>query len=148
VGREVPAVRIWPMSDKIKGFVGLKAEDVQSIYFLDKLPNGQGKFPYRASGLNAPAGTVVLFQFKGRIIASGVFARDEKFENAKKGHGGMLHFEAGSFRTFDPVDFEGMRKAWPRFGGFGHVKQALNPGMYGAFRRRLKNERSARAGKG
>jgi hypothetical protein len=139
VGREVVAVRIWPMSDKIKGFVGLSIEDVQRIYFLDKLPNGEGKFPYRASGLNASAGTVVLFQFQARIIASGVFLRDEQFEKPRNGHAGVLHFEAGAFRTFEPVDVKGMRNAWPRFRGFGHVKQALNPGMYPAFKRRLKN---------
>jgi hypothetical protein len=141
VGRELQAVRIWPMSDKIEGFVGLSIEDVQRIYFLDKLPNGGGKFPYRASGLNAPGGTVVLFQFQARIIASGVFVRDERFEKAKKGQLGVLQFEADSIRTFEPVDVEGMRNAWPRFRGFGHVKQALNPAMYGAFKRRLKNVR-------
>jgi len=130
------------MSDKIEGFVGLSIDDVQRIYFRDKLPNGGGRFTYRASGLNAPGGTVVLFQFKGRIIASGVFVRDEKFEKVRKGQLGVLHFEPGSFRTFEPVDVEGMRRAWPRFRGFGHVKQALNPGMYGAFKRRLKKVRA------
>jgi len=141
VGRDLPAVRIWPMSDRIAGFVGLSHEEVQLIYFLDKLPKKGGKFPYRASGLNSPAGTVVLFQFKGRVIASGVFARDEKFEKPKNGHGGVMHFETDSFRVFEPVDVEGMRKAWPRFRGFGHVKQVLNPAMYPSFRRRLKNVR-------
>ena len=84
-----------------------------------------------------------MFQFQARIIASGVFVRDERFEKARKGQLGVLHFEAGSFRTFEPVDVEGMRRAWPRFRGFGHVKQALNPGMYGAFKRRLRDVRRA-----
>ena len=141
VRREVTAVRILPMSDKIEGFRGLSIAEVQSIYFLDKLPNGNGRFPYRSSGLSAPAGTVVLFQFKAHIIATGVLVRDEKFDEPKKGHSGVLHFEPDSFTAFDPVDVEGMRKAWPRFRGFGHVKQSLNPGLYPAFKRRLKNVR-------
>jgi hypothetical protein len=137
VKREIPAVRILPMSDKIDGFRGRSIEDVQAVYFLDKLPNGAGRFPYRASGLNAPAGTVVLFQFRARVIASAVFGRDEKFEKPRGGHGGVLHFEPGSFEVFDPVDAAAMRRAWPRFRGFGHVKQTLNPAMYPAFRRGL-----------
>lgn len=138
---EVTAVRILPMSDKIEGFRGLSPEDVQSIYFLDKLPKGKGKFPYRSSGLSASPGTVVLFQFKARIIATGVLVRDERFEEPKNGHSGVLHFEPGSFAVFEPVDVEGMRKSWPRFRGFGHVKQSLNPGLYSVFKRRLKKVR-------
>jgi hypothetical protein len=140
--RKVTAVRILPMSDKIEGFRGLSIQDVQSIYFLDKLPNGKGKFPYRSSGLSAPPGTVVLFQFQARIIATGVLVRDERFEKPRNGHNGLLHFEPESFQIFEPVDVEKMRKAWPRFRGFGHVKQSLNPGLYAAFKRRLKKVRT------
>jgi hypothetical protein len=138
---EVTAVRILPMSDKIEGFRGLSIQDVQSIYFLDKLPNGKGEFPYRSSGLSGEPGTVVLFQFQARIIATGVLIRDERFEKPRNGHSGALRFEPKSFRVFEPVDVQGMRKAWPRFRGFGHVKQSLNPAMYRAFKRRLKNVR-------
>ena len=139
---EVTAVRILPMSDKIEGFRGLSIQEVQSIYFLNKLPNGKGKFPYRSSGLSGEPGTIVLFQFQARIIATGVFVRDERFDKPKNGHSGVLHFEPGSFRVFEPVDVEQMRKAWPRFRGFGHVKQSLNPGLYSAFKRRLKKVRT------
>ncbi len=139
--RDVTTVRILPMSDKIEGFRDLSIAEVQSIYFLDRLPNGKGRFPYRSSGLSAPAGTVVLFQFKARVIATGVFVRDERFDTPKKGHSGVLHFEPASFNTFDPVDVEAMRKSWPRFRAFGHVKQSLNPGLYPEFKRRLRNVR-------
>jgi hypothetical protein len=139
---EVTAVRILPMSDKIEGFRGLSIQDVQSIYFLDKLPNGKGKFPYRSSGLSGEPGTIVLFQFQARIIATGIFVRDERFEKPRNGRSGVLHFKPDSFRVFEPVDVEGMRKTWPRFRGFGHVKQSLNPGLYSAFKRRLKKVRT------
>ena len=38
MAREVPAIRIWPMSDKIKGFRGRSIEDVQRNVFLGALP--------------------------------------------------------------------------------------------------------------
>jgi len=136
--REIAAVRIWPMSDKAPGFVGRSIEDVQRKTFLRDLVKSKGRFRYRSSGLNAPAGTVILFQFKARIIASAVFLRDEKFERPRGGHGGAIYVEVGSVRTFEPVDVEGMRKVWAGFRGYGHVKQWLNPTLYGVFRRGLR----------
>jgi hypothetical protein len=139
--REIPAVRILPMSDRAKSFVGRSIESVQGGCFLRELPRMGGRFRYPSAGLNAPAGTVVLFQYRARVIASGAFVRDERYERPAGGYAGALHFEPGSFRTFDPVDVAGMRAAWPAFRGFGHVKQRLNPARYPAFVRRLKRVR-------
>jgi hypothetical protein len=139
VRREIPAVRILPMSDKIKGFRGRSIEEVQQEVFLRWLPQNSGRFRYQASGLNADPGTVVLFQFSARIIASAAFLRDEKFARPKAGYGGEMYFDVKSFRTFDPLDVEAVRKVWPSFRAFGHVKQFLNPTRYPMFRRRLKN---------
>lgn len=137
--REIPAVRILPMSDKAKGFVGRSIEDVQRRTFLCDLPALNGRFRYPVSGLNAEPGTIVLFQYRARIIATAVFFRDEKYEHPVRGFGGALYFDPASIRTFDPVDAETMRKTWPGFRAFGHVKQYLNPTNFAAFRRRLKN---------
>src|SRR5947207_3119465 len=101
--REIPAVRILPMSDKIEGFRKLTIPEVQSRYFLDRLPARGGRFPYRASGLAASPGTLVLFQFHARIIASAVFIRDQKLQRSEGAHGGILHFQPDSFQVFDPV---------------------------------------------
>jgi hypothetical protein len=136
---EVPAVRILPMSDKMRGFRGRSIQDVQKRCFLRDVPRNGGRFQYCSSGLNAGAGTIVLFQFQARIIASAVFVRDERFDRPVRGIAGVLHFEPASFRTFDPVDAETMRTVWPQFRNFGHVKQFLNPGRYPMFKRRLKN---------
>jgi hypothetical protein len=126
------------MSDKAEGFRGRSIEDVQRDLFLRDLPTREGRWRYRKAGLSADPGTVVLFQFKARVIASAVFLRDEPFERPVRGSAGALYFEPASFRTFEPVDVAGMRKAWPRFRAFGHVKQFLNPEGYGAFVRGLK----------
>ena len=127
------------MSSQLKGFGGRSIEDVQTKLFLRELPRKNGQWRYPRVGLNAVAGTLVLFQFQARIIASAVFVRDEKLKRPRGGYAGLLHFEPASFRTFDPVDAETMRKVWPAFRAFGHVRQFLNPTRYGLFKRRLKN---------
>jgi hypothetical protein len=138
--RDIPSIRIWPMSDKIEGFRGRSIEDVQRNLFLRRLPNSmKGRWRYSSSGLNAEPGTVVLFQFKARIIASGVFLRDEKFEKPIRGDAGEIAIDPKSIRIFDPLDLLAMRKVWPSFRAFGHVKQHLNPTLYPQFKRRLKN---------
>src|SRR5258708_2527805 len=124
---EIPAVRILPMSDRQRAFRGRSIEDVQEGCFLRDLPTNGGLYRYPSAGLNARAGTGVLFQYRARVIASAVLLRDEKFERPVGGYGGALHFDTASFRTFEPVDADAMRKAWPGFRGFGHVKQFLNP---------------------
>jgi hypothetical protein len=110
--------------------------------FLRGLPRRKGRFSYPSSGLSAEPGTVVLFQYRARIIASAVFLRDERFEEKRDGAAGLIHLDVKSIRVFDPVDVQGMRKVWPAFRGFGHVKQFLNPVNYPLFKRRLKRVRS------
>src|SRR5262245_18317464 len=136
---DIPAVRILPMSDKIAGFRGRSIEDVQRRTFLRDLPRCKGGFRYESTGLNAPPGSIVLFQFKARIIASAVLLRDERHDKPVKGYGGAMYFDVKSIRTFDPLDVEAMRRVWPSFQRFGHVKQFLNPTRYPALKRYLKN---------
>ena len=75
-----------------------------------------------------------------------MFLRDEKFVRPRGDSAGALHFDPASIRTFDPLDVEAMRKIWPGFRAFGHVKQFLNPTLYGKFKRQLKNLASPGAG--
>lgn len=126
------------MSDKLKGFRGRSIEDVQAGCFLRDLPRRGGRYRYPNSGLNADPGTLILFQYRAHVIASGVFLRDEKFPRPVGGFGGALYFDVASLRTFEPLDVHAMRKVWPSFRGFGHVKQYLNPARYPMFKRRLK----------
>jgi len=148
MNREVPAVRIMPMSDRMKGFEGKEIEQVQRELFLRDLPRGGGRYRYPSSGLKAVAGTVVLFQYQARVIASAVFVRDERYDKPRGGCAGALHVEVESIRTFEPVDAEAMRKAWPGFRAFGHVKQRLHPLRYEIFEKGLKGVRKPRASRG
>lgn len=136
--RDVPAVRILPMSGHVEGFRGRTIAQVQTTWFLRRIPAGGGRWRYPSTGLAAAPGTVVLFQFQARIIASAVFLQDEKFPTPRARCRGVLHFQPDSFRTFQPLDAEAMRHAWPGFRGFGHAKQRLNPLRYPAFLRQLK----------
>jgi hypothetical protein len=141
-----PSIRIFPMSDQIAGFRGRTIEDVQRRVFLRELPRKcNGRWRYQRAGLNGIPGTLVLFQFRARIIASAVFIRDERFARPRHGCSGVLHFAADSFRTFVPLDVEAMRKVWPSFRAFGHVKQHLNPTLFSKFKRQLKNVAEARS---
>jgi hypothetical protein len=140
--RDIPAIRILPMSDKTEGFRGRSIQDVQARLFLRDLPKCGGRFRYPRAGLNAAPGTVVLFQYRARVIASAVFLRDEKFDKPIRGSGGAMYFDVKTFRTFDPLDVDAMRTVWPGFRAFGHVKQFLNPTLYAKFKRRLRNVKS------
>lgn len=137
--RDIPAVRIWPMSDKLEGFRRRSIEDVQTRLFLRDLPRHGGRYRYPSAGLNAEPGTIVLFQYKAHVIASATFLRDEKFARPVDGCNGAIYVDVASIRTFEPVDQAAIRKAWPSFRAFGHVKQYLNPARYPTFKRRLKN---------
>jgi hypothetical protein len=127
------------MSVKRKGFEARSIEDVQKRLFLRDLPKCGGRWTYPRVGLNAEPGTVVLFQYRARVIASAVFLRDEKFERPRHGSGGAMYFEPATIRTFTPLDVEAMRNVWPSFRAFGHVRQFLNPTRYPMLKRRLKN---------
>jgi hypothetical protein len=49
-------------------FEGRTAEEVQSQFFLKELPSRErGRYYYRAHGLSAESGTIVLFQYDNRI---------------------------------------------------------------------------------
>ena len=135
------AVRILPMSARAPGFTNKDIPQVQRDTFLQDLPKNAGRFRYRLTGLNAPANTIILFQYRAHVIALATFVRDEKFTRPKRGHRGAIHLDPASIRTFIPVDAAQMRQAWPAFRAFGHVKQVLNAAGYPAFRRRLKSIR-------
>jgi len=112
---------------------------VQMGFFLEELPSPpkNGRYRYPTAGLNAEAGTIVLFQYEGAIIASAILSHSERFEQPENGYRGALWFDVHSIRTFAPVGRNALRKIWPEFRNFGHVKQFLNPAKYPAFEKQL-----------
>jgi hypothetical protein len=137
-----PAVRILPMDSKEEpGFVGCSVEDVQQQYFLGELlrpGRPPGRFYYHKLGLRAEPGTVVLFQYAGKIIASAILTDVERFDAAGEGgYHGALHFDVTSIRVFDPVGPDILVRIWPRVTRLGQAKWSLDPNGYAAFEERL-----------
>jgi hypothetical protein len=132
-----PAIRILPMSTE--EFEGRTAEEVQLQFFLTELPSREGgRYEYRTAGLDAEAGTIVLFQYDKRIIASAVFERRERFEQPEGPYHGALYFDIDSIRVFDPVGPDLLQHVWPEeFDGFGNAKLQLNAEAFPEFERRL-----------
>lgn len=143
-----PAVRILPMDSKEEpGFAGQSAAKVQQQYFLKALVRPgrpPGRYCFHKVGLRAEPGTVVLFQFDGKIIASGILVGVERFDAAEPGsRRGAYHFDASSIRVFDPVDAAAIREIWPNVKRLGQAKWSLDPACYPAFERRLTGVRAA-----
>ncbi len=138
-GSHPPAVRILPMSSSEPGFRSKNFEKIQRSFFLQRLPAPPkpGRWLFRKAGLHACRGTVVLFQYEARIIASATLDRVERFDRSESGCSGALYFDVGSIRVFDPVSASQIKSIWPAFTGFSHAKHNLNPARYAAFERQL-----------
>ena len=137
-----PAVRVLPMDSKeTPGFVGCDAEQVQQQYFLNELlrpSRPPGKYYFHNVGLRAEPGTVVLFQYVGRIIASAVLSGVERFSATDGGRfRGALQFHVESIKVFDPVDAAAIRRIWPQVTRLGQAKWSLDPEYYEKFEQQL-----------
>lgn len=143
-----PAVRILPMDSKDEpGFAGCDAETIQRQFFLGELiraDKAPGRFCYRRSGLNAEPGTIILFQFTGKIIASARLLSVEKYKpGGESGYGGALMLDESSIQVFDPVGHDTIVEVWPEVKRLGQAKWSLDPAKYAAFQKRLTNIESA-----
>src|SRR5262245_34148844 len=111
-----PTVRILPMDSQLE-FGGRSIQEVQQTFFLKELLGPErppGKYWYRESGLNAEAGTIVLFQYEGKLIASATLTEVERFHTPEKGvYWGALYFDVNSIRVFHPIGPEVVAGIWP-----------------------------------
>ena len=142
------AVLVLPMDSK-KMFKDYgKWHDVQQEFFRDELPlENEGEYLYLSKRPDAKAGTTVLFQYKGRIVASAVSKKVNAFKKPtddgcagkyyKRGFRGTLYLKPKSIKVFDPVDADGIRRFWPRFKGFAQAMQNLPPTPYPRFDKTL-----------
>ena len=146
-------IRILPM-DFQEEFPDWSIEKLQHKFFLGELPfRPEGEYLYRKFGLKAGPGTVVLFQFRGFLVASAILndvrhfkkPRVEVHDGERFEYNGALYFEQRSIRVFDPVGFDIVSKIWPKVTNFGHVKWSLDPKGYTAFKRELKHIKTATA---
>jgi hypothetical protein len=137
-----PEVRLLPMDNQEEEFKNRSLEEVQVVFFLDILPRREGCYHYLTKGLEAELGSVVLFQFDKRLIASARFVKRKRFKNPETPYRGALYFEVESIKVFDPVSWSAVHQIWPECKGFNQVKQRLDPKKYPVFVRRLTGVRT------
>jgi hypothetical protein len=120
------------------------AEEIQRDFFLPLR-----EYFHRKGGLDADAGTVVLFQYQGEIIARATLDWHDQFLKPKI-EDGVAYFGAfyfSSIGVFKPVSFDRMKKFWPdelrNFKSFRNAKLDLDPAAYPAFERRLDVKRAS-----
>lgn len=108
-------------------FPNKTVEQVQQTFFLDvllKRPNCD--YLYRSTGMNAIKDTLVLFQFKGSIIAIAKLDYIEKFNTyLDDTYAGAYHFQKSSIAVIDPIDKNEMQQIWEIFKCFSQSKQEL-----------------------
>ena len=130
-----PEVRVLPMS--MEEFSSCSVQELQQKFFLEYLPKQDGRYRHYKAGLRARPNSVVLFQYRGSLVASAIF-RDAKRDPDEDGYKGALYFDVKSIRVFDPIGPDVVSRIWPNFKGFSQVKWSLPPTGYAAFERELK----------
>jgi hypothetical protein len=134
-----PSVRILPMDLKEEEFRGKSADQVQTDFFLRDLPSEprRGRYAFKKAGLTARPGTVVLFQYDNRIIASAALERIERLKKPNGEYHGNLYFKVESIRIFEPVGADRVKEIWPVVKRFNRAKWHLDPSRYPEFERGL-----------
>jgi hypothetical protein len=138
-----PAVRILPMSAELE-FPSTTIKQLQDDFFLRELPFSHpcGEYYFRNSGLDAPSGSVVLFQFDNHLVASAILVSSTKFVSPLGEYSGSLSFLPPSIKVFNPIDVPKMKSFWPNFQSFSQVKQSLPPEPYPEFVKSLVDVRT------
>jgi hypothetical protein len=129
-----PSIRILPMSAALE-FPSTTIKQLQDDFFLRELPFSYpyGEYYFRNSGIDAPSGSVVLFQFDNHLVASAVLLSSKKFKAPLGEYSGSLSFLPSSIKVFSPMNVLMMKSIWPRFQSFSQVKQSLSPEQYPEF---------------
>ncbi|AZV42010.1 5-methylcytosine-specific restriction enzyme A [Peribacillus asahii] len=123
----VPAIRLLPMSETDPEFAEQTIESLQE-WFVNELPNREYNFK---KGMNAESGTLVLFQYKGHVIASAILEEKIMYtEGNEGGYRGAYYFTPSSIAVFSPITPEEMRNIWTQFKGFNQSLQKLDVKQY------------------
>lgn len=99
---EIPEIRFLPM-DKDREFPTYE----EAIEFLSEtMPNRNGKYGYRSNKMTCKDGTLVLFQYDAKLIASASFLENIKYEkpimySEQDISKGYYIFEVSSIQIFD-----------------------------------------------
>lgn len=130
-------IRILPMSEKDTEFIGKSIEEVQDG-FVSSLTDRNYNFK---KGMDSDPGTLVLFQYRARIIAMAILESKTYYENINDyGYKGFYRFIPESVATFIPLTNKEVKSIWPRFKGFNQSLQKLEFEQYKLFQDFLLNK--------
>ncbi|TWT13146.1 HNH endonuclease [Planomicrobium sp. CPCC 101079] len=125
--KKVPAIRLLPMSGKDPEFEGKRVEEVQN-WFRHTLPNIDYNFK---NGMDTPAGSLILFQFKGSVIALAILGNKYLHSAPEnESYKGAYQFISSSIAVFDPLLFEDVRGVWSELKSFNQSTQKLDVQNY------------------
>lgn len=131
---KVTDIRLLPMSKNDLAFIGKSIGEVQE-WIRFQLP-GQ-KFQFKRKMI-APKGTLVLFQFQGRLIAAALMKKTVSYDEVNEsGYGGYYKFSKSSITTFEPMDIKDVQKIWSGIKGFNQSHQTLDAEQYPALKHAL-----------
>lgn len=130
----IPAIRLLPMSEKDPAFAGKSLEEVLS-WFKFYLPNNIYQFKRK---MGTPEGTLVLFQYQGRLIASAILEGTVSYDEMNPyGYTGYYQFSSHTIAVFDPLSFSEVHGVWNELKSFNQSFQKLDPEKYSAFKELL-----------
>ena len=120
---KVTDIRLLPLSKNDREFTGKSIGEVQE-WFRSELPGQNFQFKRK---MNAPKGTLVLFQFQGRLIAAALLKKTVSYDEVNEsGYGGYYKFSKSSITTFEPMDIKDVQKIWNGIKGFNQSHQSLD----------------------
>ncbi|MGG1400182.1 hypothetical protein ABE288_20520 [Bacillus salipaludis] len=123
----IPAIRLLPMSENDPEFNEKSIEDVQE-WFNEELP--YRIYNYKR-GMGTPSGTLVLFQFKGFVIASAILEDKILYKDGTMGaYTGAYNFDSSSIALFTPITAQEIKSIWDKFKGFNQSTQKLDVEQY------------------
>lgn len=122
----VQEIRIMPMS-KSGEFDNQTITQVQQEYFLKDLFNRQDcEYHFKKAGIKSFNGSLILFQYDNKIIASAQLKNVEKYDKIKnKKFSGEITFYKDTIQVFEPIDENELKKIDQNFKKFSNVKQFL-----------------------
>lgn len=126
----IPAIRLLPMSGTDPEFEGKTVEEVQD-WFRYTLPGIDYNFK---NGMDTPAGSLILFQFKGSVIALAILKNKYLHPASDKGsYRGAYQFNSSSIAVVDPIHFNDMQEIWSELKSFNQSSQKLDVRNYQLF---------------
>ena len=114
--KRVRQIQILPTSPDDFDF---EDEEAMKNFFTNKLPS-DGKFHFDKNNVAEPEGTLILFHYKGGIVASGIM--ESRNDTMEKGYKGYYIFNKNSINLLNtPISADELKERGIEFKRFGNT---------------------------